>query len=78
MANQPPKVIGVLTTPAPPTWWRAHRHQVLGTLGLIVGFWAGMHLTGDTDQPTRQPLPGHSSPPPATPSGPHTDRGLPA
>ncbi|MEU5689895.1 hypothetical protein [Streptomyces venezuelae] len=69
MAKKPPAVIGVLTEPAPPTWWRAHRHQVL----LIVGIFLGWQLCGassgaaDHDQhgPDR---PAHSVTPTATPS----------
>ncbi|MFD6300770.1 hypothetical protein ACFWFU_38775 [Streptomyces sp. NPDC060235] len=64
MANQPPKVIGVLTTPAPPTWWKANRHKVLLTVGLLVGYWIGTHLHGTPASPPATPRPGHTSPGP--------------
>ncbi|MFI7359460.1 hypothetical protein ACIBTP_36695 [Streptomyces avidinii] len=65
---KPPAVIGVLTEPTPPTWWKAHRHQV----ALIAGIFLGWQLCGvssgaaDHDQhgTTR---PAHSTPSP-TPS----------
>ncbi|MFJ4931653.1 hypothetical protein [Streptomyces sp. NPDC088736] len=57
-------VIGVLTEPPPPTWWRANRHKVYGAAGLLVGFLIGSHLHATPDQ---QPLPQHRTPAPATP-----------
>ncbi|MGW1732153.1 hypothetical protein [Streptomyces sp. NPDC001999] len=38
-----PAVIGVLTEPAPPTWWKANRYKVFLVLGLIGGFYLGTH-----------------------------------
>ncbi|MEU8544745.1 hypothetical protein AB0C52_32910 [Streptomyces sp. NPDC048717] len=69
MAKKPPAVIGVLTEPAPPTWWKAHRHQV----ALIAGIFLGWQLCGassgaanhDQHGTTR---PAHSVTPSATPS----------
>jgi hypothetical protein len=43
-----PAVIGVLTEPTPPTWWRANRHKVLLIAGALIGFWIGTH-TADAD-----------------------------
>lgn len=50
-----PAVIGILTEPAPPTWWKAHRHQVYGTFGLIAGFYIGLHSTTSDDAPAYDP-----------------------
>ncbi|MFD3567420.1 hypothetical protein [Streptomyces sp. NPDC058667] len=50
-----PAVIGVLTQPAPPTWWKAHRHQVFGAFGLIAGFYIGLHSTGSDAAPANTP-----------------------
>ncbi|MFJ8926498.1 hypothetical protein ACIRLA_07990 [Streptomyces sp. NPDC102364] len=61
-----PAVIGVLTEPARPTWWKANRHIVLLILGLIVGF----HLASpDSDAKTHHPKPSPASTVPATPTG---------
>lgn len=63
-----PTVIGVLTTPAPPSWWRAHRHQVLLILGLIVGFHlATNHSDSDAAPKPDAPRPTHTAPAPQTP-----------
>ena len=35
----PPTVIGVLTAPPSPTWWRINRHLVLLAIGIAAGFW---------------------------------------
>ncbi|UXX98048.1 hypothetical protein N7U49_48000 (plasmid) [Streptomyces sp. AD2-2] len=64
-----PRVIGVLTEPAPPTWWRANRHKVLLAAGLLLGYLIGTHLSGTPAQ-SDTPLPGHTTPAPAT-SRPH-------
>jgi hypothetical protein len=63
----------VLTEPTPPTWWKANRHKVYGTVGLIIGFLIGSHLhSAPTPQP--HPHPAHSTPAPTThgPHHPHT------
>ncbi|MEU5958802.1 hypothetical protein [Streptomyces sp. NPDC047525] len=57
-----PAVIGVLTEPAPPTWWRAHRHQVFLILGLIGGFYIGTHSSGDAATTPDKPQPTHTAP----------------
>ncbi|MCX5207597.1 hypothetical protein OG897_40110 [Streptomyces sp. NBC_00237] len=71
MAKPAPKVIGVLSEPAPPTWWRAHRHQVLLAAGLLVGFYLGTQ--GPGGQTPVSPRPGHTTPGTPTPT-PHTPR----
>ncbi|WP_236246887.1 hypothetical protein [Streptomyces sp. CC210A] len=59
-----PTVIGVLTEPPAPTWWKANRHKVFGIGGLLIGYLIGTHLAGT---PTQQPAtPGHTAPAPAT------------
>ncbi|MCX4581252.1 hypothetical protein OHB41_50815 [Streptomyces sp. NBC_01571] len=58
-----PAVIGILTEPPKPTWWRANRHKVLLVTGLLVGYWVGLHLHGEPVSPPA-PRPGHSSPGP--------------
>ncbi|MGW5658237.1 hypothetical protein [Streptomyces humi] len=60
-------VIGVLTEPTPPTWWKANRHKVYGVGGLLIGYWIGSHLHGAPGQP-QQPRPAHSTPAPTMPS----------
>lgn len=60
-----PKVIGVLTEPAPPSWWRENRHKVLLAAGLLIGYLIGIH-TADATPQQHQPRPGHTAP--ATPS----------
>lgn len=58
-----PTVIGVLTKPAPPSWWRAHRHRVLLILGLIVGFHLATQISdNDTAPKTNPPRPAHTAP----------------
>ncbi|MBM7059019.1 hypothetical protein [Streptomyces durocortorensis] len=72
MAKAAPKVIGVLTAPAPPPRWGANRHKVLLVLGLAVGFYLGTH-NASTDAASRedQPRPAHTAPDtrPTTPEG---------
>ncbi|WP_327691351.1 hypothetical protein OG870_22770 [Streptomyces sp. NBC_00461] len=72
-----PTVIGVLTEPPAPTWWKANRHKVLAIAGLLIGLYIGTHQDG-TPQP-ETPRPGHSTPAPAAhtpgPSSTHTARG---
>ncbi|MER0443212.1 hypothetical protein ABR738_01230 [Streptomyces sp. Edi4] len=56
-----PAVIGVLTEPAPPTWWKAHRHHVFLVLGLIGGFYVGTHSSDASPNP-HTPGPAHTAP----------------
>ncbi|MEU5999090.1 hypothetical protein [Streptomyces sp. NPDC047197] len=63
---KPPTVIGVLTTTAPPSWWRSHRHQVLLILGLIVGFHLATHDNDSDAAPKNTPRPAHTAPAPQT------------
>ncbi|MDX2633268.1 hypothetical protein PV381_43090 [Streptomyces scabiei] len=56
-----PAVIGVLTEPAPPTWWKANRHKVFLVLGLIGGFYIGTH-SSDAATKTDPPRPAHTAP----------------
>ncbi|NED07581.1 hypothetical protein G3I55_38790 [Streptomyces sp. SID6648] len=63
MAKKPPAVIGVLTEPAPPTWWRAHRHQVL----LVVGIFLGWQLCGASSGAADHDQHGPTAPPTASP-----------
>lgn len=63
-----PTLIGVLTEVPAPTWWRANRHKVLATAGLLIGLYVGTHQDG-TQPPSQAPHPGHSTP---GPSGTHT------
>ncbi|MFH8797576.1 hypothetical protein [Streptomyces sp. NPDC017941] len=67
MGRRGPAVIGILTEPARPTWWAAHRHLVYGIAGLLIGVWLSTLLTGDGDTPRRPDRPGHTTPAPATP-----------
>ncbi|MGP3978957.1 hypothetical protein ACTWQF_34080 [Streptomyces sp. 8N114] len=57
---KPPRVIGVLTEPARPTWWRAHRHKVLFVAGLFLGYQLAIAAgAAPAEQP---PRPGHTTP----------------
>lgn len=56
-----PAVIGVLTEPPPPTWWKANRHKVFLVLGLIGGFYLGTH-SSDAAPNNDQPRPAHTAP----------------
>lgn len=60
-----PAVIGVLTEPPAPTWWKANRHKVLFVAGLLIGYLIGSNTTGATAQQPDTPRPGHTAP--ATP-----------
>ncbi|MET9077894.1 hypothetical protein ABZX95_38425 [Streptomyces sp. NPDC004232] len=62
-----PTVIGVLTAPPAPTWWRANRHKVFGVTGLLIGYLIGSHLHGAPKQQPDHSRPGHTTPAPATP-----------
>ncbi|MER7982621.1 hypothetical protein [Streptomyces sp. NPDC095817] len=59
-----PRTIGVLIEPPKPTWWKANRHKVLLTVGLLVGYWIGFHLHGEPASPPATPRPGHTTPGP--------------
>lgn len=61
-----PTVIGVLTQPPAPTWWRVNRHKVFGVTGLLIGYLVGSHLHGAPPQQPETPRPGHTTPAPAT------------
>ncbi|WP_331722617.1 hypothetical protein [Streptomyces sp. NBC_00122] len=68
MAKKPSAVIGVLTEPAPPTWWKAHRHQVALIAGIFLGWQLCGVSTGAADHDPQGPIsPAHSTPS-ATPS----------
>jgi hypothetical protein len=71
-----PTVIGVLTEPPAPTWWKVNRHKVFGVTGLLIGYLVGTHLHGAPQQQPDQPRPGHTTP--ATPGEhrTHTAHGL--
>uniref|UniRef100_UPI002F9143AD hypothetical protein n=1 Tax=Streptomyces sp. NBC_01562 TaxID=2975879 RepID=UPI002F9143AD len=73
-----PTVIGVLTEPPAPTWWKVNRHKVFGVTGLLIGYLVGTHLHGAPQQQPDQPRPGHTTPAPATPGEhrTHTAHGL--
>lgn len=70
MAKKQPAVIGVLTEPAPTSWWRAHRHQVLLVAGIFLGWQLCGANTGaaDHDQHAPPPHPAHSTAPSVSPS----------
>lgn len=59
---KPPRVIGVLTEPAPPTWWRANRHKVLFIAGVLLGLYLCHHsnAAAQDPHPTRTPSPSRS------------------
>ncbi|MFE1335870.1 hypothetical protein [Streptomyces microflavus] len=61
-------VIGVLTEPTPPTWWKANRHKAFGALGLLLGFML-CDQTHDSSERYERPRPSHTAPT-STP-GPH-------
>ncbi|WP_327328731.1 hypothetical protein OG735_41435 (plasmid) [Streptomyces sp. NBC_01210] len=60
-----PTVIGVLTEPPAPTWWKVNRHKVFGIGGLLIGYLIGTHLHGAPAQQPETPRPGHTKPAPA-------------
>ncbi|MFF4874079.1 hypothetical protein [Streptomyces sp. NPDC000961] len=70
-----PTVIGVLTEPPAPTWWKANRHKVFGIGGLLIGYLIGTHLAGAPQQP-ETPRPGHSTPAPGEQHSTRTAHGL--
>ncbi|WP_326658756.1 hypothetical protein [Streptomyces canus] len=57
-----PTVIGVLTEPPAPTWWRANRHKVLLILVLLAGYYIGSHKGDAPAQQPNTPRPGHTAP----------------
>ncbi|MER6288456.1 hypothetical protein [Streptomyces sviceus] len=64
-----PKVIGVLTEPPAPTWWRANRHRVFLILGLLAGYYLATHTGNAPAQQPHTPRPAHTAP---TTPGPHS------
>ncbi|MFM9369042.1 hypothetical protein [Streptomyces sp. Da 82-17] len=60
-----PAVIGVLTEPAPPTWWKANRHYVFLVLGLVLGY---LLFGQDSDATPKHPAPVPARTAPATSS----------
>lgn len=60
----PPRVEYVVTKPAPASWWRLHRHQVYGVIGLLLGIWLGHRgsIAADDSQPAPTPRPSYSTP----------------
>ncbi|AJC62025.1 hypothetical protein GZL_p00095 (plasmid) [Streptomyces sp. 769] len=63
-----PTVIGVLTEPTPPSWWKTNRHKVFGIAGLLIGYWIGTHLHGAPDQQPQHLRPSHTTPAPTAPT----------
>ncbi|MGO4634976.1 hypothetical protein AB4225_29215 [Streptomyces sp. 2RAF24] len=45
--------------PPKPSWWQAHRHQVLASAALVGGFVLGQH---STDNPAPTAPPAHTTP----------------
>lgn len=71
-----PTVIGVLTEPPAPTWWKVNRHKVFGVTGLLIGYLVGTHLHGAPEQQPDQPRPGHTTPARPGEHRTHTAHGL--
>lgn len=61
MPKKPPGPVYTLqpVTPAKPSWWQAHRHQVLATIALIVGFLLGQNANAPAATTTP---PAHTTP----------------
>ncbi|MER6441297.1 hypothetical protein ABT275_33670 [Streptomyces sp. NPDC001185] len=59
-----PAVIGVLTEPPAPTWWRLNRHKAFLVIGLLAGYWIGTHLHPTPAAQPDAPRPGHTTPAP--------------
>ncbi|MFF3975077.1 hypothetical protein ACFYZ6_35220 [Streptomyces rubiginosohelvolus] len=58
-------VIGVLTEPTPPSWWKANRHKVFGIVGLLLGFLLCQQISGGLhERQPQHPRPSHSAPGP--------------
>lgn len=66
-----PNVIGIITEPPPPTWWKANRHKVFGVGGLLIGYLVGTYLGGPQQPET--PRPGRTT---HAPHSTHTAHGL--
>lgn len=49
------RVIGVITEPAPPTWWKANRHRVCLAFGLWAGWQLCANFNGHAAVPESQP-----------------------
>ena len=60
-----PKVIGVLTEPPAPTWWKANRHWCYLAAGVLIGYLMWARPDGTPPQQPDVPRPGHTTP--ATP-----------
>ncbi|MFH9500588.1 hypothetical protein ACH4L9_34820 [Streptomyces globisporus] len=60
-------VIGVLTEPTPPSWWKANRHKVFGIVGLLLGFLLCQQTSeGTHEQRPQHPRPSHTTPGPSS------------
>ncbi|MFE9360336.1 hypothetical protein ACFYPB_40565 [Streptomyces olivaceoviridis] len=58
--NEPGPVFTLQPLAAPkPTWWQAHRHQVLASAALVGGFVLGQH---STNTPATDTPPAHTAP----------------
>ncbi|WP_327687048.1 hypothetical protein [Streptomyces sp. NBC_00467] len=56
---KPPRVIGVLTEPAPASWWKRNRHIVTLCVGVFLGFQlCGVSEADHTPEPA--PAPSHT------------------
>ncbi|WP_406467081.1 hypothetical protein [Streptomyces sp. NBC_01594] len=55
-----PRVIGVLSEPAEPGWWKRHRHVVLLVLGLFIGYQLSGPASDVREAP--RPKPFHTAP----------------
>ncbi|MEU6217238.1 hypothetical protein ABZ845_06895 [Streptomyces sp. NPDC047022] len=58
--SKTPRVIGVLSEPAEPSWWKQHRHVALLIAGLFVGYQLSGPASDAHEAP--QPKPSHSAP----------------
>ncbi|MFF3247385.1 hypothetical protein ACFYWY_27525 [Streptomyces sp. NPDC002870] len=55
-----PRVIGVLSEPAEPSWWKRHRHVVLLIAGLFLGYQLSTSASDAHVEP--DPKPSHTAP----------------
>jgi len=62
MAKPQPGPVFTLQPATRPTWWQAHRHQVLSTAALIGGFVLGSHSTDNPPDAASNPQPAHTAP----------------
>ncbi|GAB2896909.1 hypothetical protein GCM10027074_75390 [Streptomyces deserti] len=69
-----PTVIGVLTEPPAPTWWKTNRHRCFLAAGVLLGYLIGTHTGGAPTQQPDTPRPGHTAP--ATPGQHRTTLGI--